>query len=306
MWGNRGRGVPGRAAPPVAARLRGVRRGGGGRRRRTRRASCSRWRRRSGARPSSPVRRWSRARVMRQSVRYCMGVWPSASRKVRAKAARDRPLIAASSGTDHGWAAFSWMACSAALRRGSAGARYQRGAVALRRKSLRMARTRRTSRSRSSTVCWPGSGVASSRESSAITSRSGIADRRLQGQDLGQRVEQPVADVAGEPVGAAQEHRRPRVVGVRVVRRAGPGTPPVQGSRCPARARCGGPVRRAPASRPRATSSTALPGSSSHSHPRPRTTVCTASWIEPASRSPHGGSATVRAKTAPPARARAR
>ncbi|WP_406066927.1 hypothetical protein OG462_05010 [Streptomyces sp. NBC_01077] len=32
--------------------------------------------------------------------------------------------------------------------------------------------------------------------------------------------------------------------------------------------------------------------------------MCTANWIEPASRSPHGGSATVRAKAAPPARAR--
>ena len=43
---------------------------------------------------------------------------------------RDRPLIAASSATVHGWAAFSCMACSAALSRGSADARYQRGAVA--------------------------------------------------------------------------------------------------------------------------------------------------------------------------------
>src|SRR5208282_677247 len=46
-------------------------------------------------------------------------------------------------------------------------------------------------------------------------------------------------------------------------------------------------------------SSSAAPGSSSHSHARPWTTVCRASWIVPGRRSPHGGRATDRAKTPP-------
>src|ERR1700751_2024125 len=65
------------------------------------------------------------------------------------------------------------MALIAGLILGSAEARYQRGALALRRKPARMASTRRTSRSRSSTVCWPGAGAASSRESRAMTSCRG-------------------------------------------------------------------------------------------------------------------------------------
>ncbi len=40
--------------------------------------------------------------VIRQSVKYCSGACPIASRKDRAKAARDSPLIAASSGTVQG------------------------------------------------------------------------------------------------------------------------------------------------------------------------------------------------------------
>lgn len=66
-----------------------------------------------------------------KSVRYCIGAWPSASRKVRANAARGSPLISASSGTDHACPTPSCMACSAAFSRGSADARYQRGAVVL-------------------------------------------------------------------------------------------------------------------------------------------------------------------------------
>jgi hypothetical protein len=71
------------------------------------------------ARLKAPERSSSRARVMRHSVRYCIGAWPRACWKVRAKAARERPLRAASSGTVHGWAASVWIARSAGLRRGS-------------------------------------------------------------------------------------------------------------------------------------------------------------------------------------------
>ena len=66
-----------------------------------------------------------------QPVRYCIGAWPSARWKLRAKAARDSPLTAASSGTVHARAASSWMACRAALSRGSAEAWNQRGALLL-------------------------------------------------------------------------------------------------------------------------------------------------------------------------------
>jgi hypothetical protein len=73
------------------------------------------------------------------------------------------------------WPSFSCMAYSAAFSRGSADAWYQRGAVGLRLKPLQMASTRRTSRSRSSTVGWPGSGVTS--RARAARSRQRIADR---------------------------------------------------------------------------------------------------------------------------------
>ena len=67
--------------------------------------------------------------------------------------------------------------------------------------------------------------------------------------------------------------------------------------------RCGGQGRPARVPTSPGTSSTAFPGSPSQSHARPSTTACTASWIVPASRSPHGGWATERAKTPPEARA---
>jgi hypothetical protein len=90
---------------------------------------------------------------MRQLVRYCIGAWPSARWKLRAKTALDSPLTAASSGTIHGWAAASWMACRAAFSLGSAEAWNQRGALPLVLKLVRVARSRRMSRSWARTVC---------------------------------------------------------------------------------------------------------------------------------------------------------
>ena len=49
-----------------------------------------------------------------------------------------------------------------------------------------------------------------------------VADGGLQGQDVGQRVQQPVPDVTGEPVGAAEENSRPGVVRLCAVGVPGP------------------------------------------------------------------------------------
>ena len=48
-----------------------------------------------------------------------MGDWPSDRWKVRANVGRDWPLISASLGTVQARAASEWMACNAAVSRGS-------------------------------------------------------------------------------------------------------------------------------------------------------------------------------------------